>query len=164
MSCCSGEPSLGRKVFRGQTPEEVQMGLELPSQARGQLLPQNVPSAPHGAPPDAAPASLGFVQTRELTSAQEAPAPSGPAPPVNLTETAAAPALRPGPAPPRAHPHPDTGPHWFSWQRGPSWKPHPTQATPPKVHELPAPLSPRPGAPSGMLGDHSQSPPKVWQP
>lgn len=52
------------------------MGPELPSQARGQLLPWNGLSAPHGAPPDAAPASLGFVQTRELPSGQEAPLPA----------------------------------------------------------------------------------------
>ena len=66
------------------------MGPKLPSQARGRLLPWDGLSGPRGTPPDAVPASLGFVQTWELTSVQEAPAPSGPAPPVNLTETAAA--------------------------------------------------------------------------
>ena len=62
-------------------------------------------------------------------------------------------ALQPGPVPPSGSPHPDTGPHWFSRQRGLSWKPDPTQATPPKVQE-PActSLSPRPGAPSGDAG------------
>lgn len=66
------------------------MGPKLPSQARGRLLPWDGLSGPYGTPPDAVPASLGFVQTWELTSVQEAPAPRGPAPPVNLTETAAA--------------------------------------------------------------------------
>lgn len=60
--------------------------------------------------------SLGLVQTQKLTSAQEAPAPSGPAQPCNLTETAAAPALpllqpssqallHPVPPAPNAGPH-----------------------------------------------------------
>lgn len=144
------------------------MGPELPSQARGRLLPWDGLSAPRRAPPDAAPASLSFVQIRELTSVQEAPAPSGPALLVNLTETAAAPAqllLLPSSLAlfhPVAPPHPDTGPHWFSRQRGLSWKPDPTQATPPKVQE-PActSLSPRPGAPPGDAGGPlPESPPR----
>ena len=142
------------------------MGPELPSQAQGRLLPWDGLSAPRRAPPDAAPASLSFVQIRELTSVQEAPAPSGPALLVNLTETAAAPAqllLLPSSLAlfhPVAPPIPTLDPTGSHGKED-----SPGNQTPPRLphqrfRSLPAPLSPHGQEHlQGMLGDHSQTPP-----
>lgn len=143
MPCSSGEPSLGRKVSRGQTPgrrcrwdsschlrpgDSCSPGMVSLSPMGPHLMLHQHPSALSrlgSRPLRRKPLLPAVLPHWSISRKQLLPLPSGLA------------LLHPEPTP-----HPDTGPHWFSWQRGPSWKPEPTQATPPKVHELPAPLSP----------------------
>lgn len=146
------------------------MGPELPSQARDGCCPGMVSGSLRRAPPGCCasipqlcPDSGADLCAGSPCSQRSCPAGQShgnsccPCP-------APAPALQPGPVPPSGSPHPDTGPHWFSRQRGLSWKPDPTQATPPRFRE-PACTSLLPTARSTWdAGDHSQSPPKAtWR-